>query len=554
MDIAASILDQQLLGIPQETKDEVCQILNINPNDTDKLKSALFTFICIKDILDLDEETALDCLVDGGGDFGTDAVYIDEENDGEFSVVLIQSKYAKSLDGNKNFPQTGIEKLIKAVQYLFNPAADLGGINMRLKAKVEDIRSRIRDGQIPQIRVIACNNGLKWNREAQTDIDREFQSVSQVSWEYANHETLLAIRSRTKPVDAVLRLKGKAVIEDMNFSRVCIGRIPVKEIAQLMRQHGEKLLERNIRRYLGLTGNRVNQDIQRTLQHEPDNFYFYNNGLTLICRSFSYNALQTSDYQVNVTDLQIVNGGQTSMTLMNAIADFSDISDNASVLVRIYELPKEQNDLVMKITHATNSQNPVDLKDLRANDPQQQRLEISIAELGYTYRRKRSQEAGKNDITSGTVAEAVLSVVKEKPQQAKFFTKEHFGKLYGEIFDNLNGAQAVLSVLIYRMAENRRKRPQENDPDFVRYASCFIAMQIGRKLLADLGLASFDLVNHQNFVSLQVRLDEKGEAYLQAAIQDIRQALAALYNDSSEISLQQLAATFRRGDLINYLK
>ena len=74
----------------------------------------------------------------------------------------------------------------------------------------------------------------------------------------------------------------------------------------------------------------------------------------------------------------------------------------------------------------------MDLKDLRANDPQQQRLEISIAELGYTYRRKRSQEAGKNDITSGTVAEAVLSVVKEKPQQAKFFTKEHFGKLYGE--------------------------------------------------------------------------------------------------------------------------
>lgn len=75
-------LDQQLLGTSQETQDEVCQILNINPNDTDKLKSALFTFICIKDILDLEEETALDCLVDGGGDFGTDAVYIDEENDG----------------------------------------------------------------------------------------------------------------------------------------------------------------------------------------------------------------------------------------------------------------------------------------------------------------------------------------------------------------------------------------------------------------------------------------------------------------------------------------
>ena len=295
-----------------------------------------------------------------------------------------------------------------------------------------------------------------------------------------------------------------------------------------------------------MTGNRVNQDIQRTLQSEPDNFYFYNNGLTLVCRSFSYNALQASDYQINVTDLQIVNGGQTSMTLMNAIENFSDISDNASVLVRIYELPKEQNDLVMKITHATNSQNPVDLKDLRANDPQQQRLEMSIQDLGYTYRRKRSQESGKNDITSGTVAEAVLSVVKERPQQAKFFIREHFGKLYGEIFDDLNGAQAVLAVLIYRMAENRRKRPQENDPDFVRYASCFIAMQIGKKLLADAGVGSFNRVSHQNFISLRKKLEENSETYLQAAI-------TALYGDSSKISLQQLAATFRRGDLINYL-
>ena len=31
MDIAASILDQQLLGIPQETKDEVCQIFEHQP-------------------------------------------------------------------------------------------------------------------------------------------------------------------------------------------------------------------------------------------------------------------------------------------------------------------------------------------------------------------------------------------------------------------------------------------------------------------------------------------------------------------------------------------
>ncbi|WP_171523993.1 AIPR family protein, partial [Acinetobacter nosocomialis] len=76
-------------------------------------------------------------------------------------------------------------------------------------------------------------------------------------------------------------------------------------------------------------------------------------------------------------------------------------------------------------------QNPVDLKDLRANDAKQQQLEQSIQDLGYTYRRKRMDTPARpTDITTGAAAEAVLAVWRQAPHQAKFLTREHFGKLY----------------------------------------------------------------------------------------------------------------------------
>lgn len=201
---------------------------------------------------------------------------------------------------------------------------------------------------------------------------------------------LISVLQRIRPVDATLRLTGKALVEDMNFSRVCVGRIPVTEVAALMKTHGEKLLDRNIRRYLGLHGNRVNEGIRTTLlSSNPPDFYFFNNGLTLVCEDFAYNALQSSDYQINVENLQIVNGGQTCMTIFRTSEELQKkgktLPAEASVLVRIYKLPKDNEDIVLRITQATNSQNPVDLKDLHANDARQQRLEQSIQALGFTF-------------------------------------------------------------------------------------------------------------------------------------------------------------------------
>lgn len=504
MNINAAIIDQRLGAIVNDIRQQAAAELQIK--DETRLKSLAFTYLCTKTLLDLEPDETFDCLTEGGGDFGVDAMHISEEYDGEFTVSLFQTKYKNNLEGNANFPEEGIEGLINTIKYLFNPIAQLEHINRRLLAKVEEARSLIRDGYIPQVRALACNNGLGWNAAAQAAIDRA-NFGDQVTWEHINHERLVKLLQTAKPVKDTLQLSGRAIVEDMDFSRVLVGRIAVTEIATLIERHGERLLERNIRRYLGLQGNRVNEGIRRTLMsNERNNFYFYNNGITLTCDSFSYNALQDGDYQVRVENL-----------------------------------------------HATNSQNPVELKDLRANDERQRRLEMDIQQLGFNYRRKRSDTSTRStDITVGVAAEAILSVWREKPHQAKFFSREHFGKLYDSIFtEQLNGSQVVVAVQLYRIAENRRKRPTEYDPEFVRYAACFVAMQMGRRLLKDMNIP-IEEMSHCNFAIAQKLIEQKGENYCNAAIQDIQQALQDLYG-SRELSLQQLSATFRRGDLIERL-
>jgi hypothetical protein len=381
------------------------------------------------------------------------------------------------------------------------------------------------------------------------------QFGNQVSWEHVNHDSLIGILQSTKPVDDTLRLSGKALIEEFNFRRVLIGRIPVNEVAALFERHGDRLLERNIRRHLGLTGNRVNQAINDTLNRldEQGNFYFYNNGITLICSKFSHNALQGENYQVKVQGLQVINGGQTCKTIQMTLAGQLPFPTTASLLVRLYELPGEEQDLVRNITYATNSQNPVDLRDLRSNDERQRRLEVSISSLRYQYRRQRGESAVKStDITSATAAEAVLSVWRKRPNQARFQSREHFGKLYDVIFTNsLNGAQVVIATLLYRIAENKRRRPPEGSPDFLPYASCFLAMLMGKYLLDEMGI-DLGILDHRNFEEAKTMVEQKGESYFQRAIEAVRDAIGKLYGNQ-HLSLQRLSATFRRGDLIQEL-
>ena len=553
MSLSAQIIDQRVSGIVSEQEDAFTHELMAG-NDVHKRRSLAFLFLVSKTMFELTDEDTLDSIVDGGNDFGIDAIWFESPDQGEIKVALIQAKYRTNLEGTSSFPEDGIIKLIGAIDALFDPSVPVA-INDRLRRRVEDVRSFIVDGAIPRVTAIAANNGLIWSHESEQRIKNASKGYANlVEWCHIGADEFVSMLQARKPISADIQLIGKASVEAFDFRRVLVGRMSVSQLATLAEQYDNRLFERNICRYLGLVGNRVNEAVAYTLKQadQRSNFYFYNNGITITCSKFRHNELQRENWRVQIDDLQIVNGGQTARTVQNVAKEMGPSIDTAEVLVRIYEIEENDVDLIEAITFATNSQNPVDLRDLKANDPKQKILSESVTALGYLYRAKREDSAiAPNEFTSAVVAEAVLAIWRHRPHQARFSSREHFGALYDHIFTKLNGAQAIIAALLHRHAENRRKRPPENAPDFLPYGSRFIAMLMGRYLLSDLNI-SVDKLDHRNFLQARELVDSKYLDYILKAEAEIGNALAPLFN-GRERTLQRLSATFRRSDLVDML-
>ena len=543
--INASIVDHRVAGI-----------LEANPEwfpwgDQKQCKSAAFVLLCMSSALELPLEECAEILTEGGNDAGVDGLHIGDVEDGEFYVTVFQGKYkVKDLSGAANFPENGVQAAFQTIQVLFDPQREVA-LNKKIAPLIEEIRSLIRDGYIPTVRVVLCNNGAKWISQANSWVrEAERDYGNQVEFVHFNHDAIVRTLQRGPHVDAVLTLSGGIVTEDLNFKRVLVGRISVHELHRIFDEHGDQLLERNIRRYLG-HANRVNIDIRNTLldRNQSPNFYFYNNGITVVCDRFDFNALQQSDHRVQLSNLQVINGGQTCKTIHQTLSENGFCAPEAYVLIRIYQLPDESTDVVRDITKATNSQSPV---DLRSNDEWQRTLALGMEQLGYTYKRHREDgRAGAEVVTSSTIAQAVLAVWRERPHQAKFRRPEHFGRLYDTIFKDLNAAQALIATLIFRAVERARKERVEDGPDFLPYASHHLAMIVGREIRQDLQLA-IDEISHKNFTTLKAALEDDSERYYSLAVGSLSDAIRTCYGDRP-VSLQQLAATFRRGDLLEML-
>ena len=248
----------------------------------------------------------------------------------------------------------------------------------------------------------------------------------------------------------------------------------------------------------------------------------------------------------------IINGGQTSKIIAKVLSDPKNRDVDFStcfVLVRIYEISDDCHDFIRDVTWATNSKNHADLCDLHSNDDCQKKLEFELQQLGYRYKRHKDKEFGEPVIRSTILAESVLSIIHKSPHQAKYQRHELFGKLYDKIFLYLDPAQALMCVLIFRHVENYRKN-YKNDhiPNFIPYASHYIAMCVGVYLKE-----IFPDIHIDTFRDARDILEEKFPQFYTRAVQEIHNSLDALYKNCETISLQQLAATFRRGDILRYL-
>lgn len=560
-DFDASIVDQHVRGLAERLGPQLERAVGKRLDET-MARSIAFVVLCVKLRFDLSEEEALDCLTEGGNDFGVDAMLVEDVGKNETLVALFQGKYHHKLEVASAFPQSGVEKAVQAVRMLLDPEIALT-LNPRLQAKVAEVRARVREGgRVPRVVVHLCSNGRGWEAPVQQIIEGN-RFGEQARFEHLGHAALVKRMITPPPIDDVLQLVGKSIVADTHGMRALEGMLPAVELARLMDAHGDHLLQRNIRRYLGVSGCQVNKEICATLA-DPERrkrFHFFNNGLTLICSRFVYNTLQSENHKVRVEGLQIINGGQTSRAIQEVLAAHRTSHTTSSldwnqtqVKVAMYEVSAGLTDqLVWEITKATNYQTPVDLIDLNSNDEGQRKMQCSIELLGYRYHRQRSEGiSGEEDIDAATAVKAVVAVWQDRPYEAGRGLSGLFDQMCDEVFNShINGAQLVLATLLLRAAKDRCMEPAEGAPLLVRYATNWAAMLMGWKLLEELG-TELEGLDHRTFARAREHIFQHGDRLFEGAVQRLEGA-AEKVSGGRFLGATDLVSLFRRKELLEVL-
>ena len=139
-------------------------------------------------------------------------------------------------------------------------------------------------------------------------------------------------------------------------------------LATLYHSYGARLLEQNVRSFLQFTG-KINKGIRDTIKNEPHMFLAFNNGIAATADHIKLD--ESGHYIKEISNLQIVNGGQTTASIFNtARKDKADIS-NIFVQIKLSVIKdKEQySDIVSRISKYANTQNKVNDADFSANNP-----------------------------------------------------------------------------------------------------------------------------------------------------------------------------------------
>ena len=112
-----------------------------------------------------------------------------------------------------------------------------------------------------------------------------------------------------------------------NVSRAIIGNISGNELANLYRQSKSSLFAYNIRQFLGKPNNK---NIIETAKERPDQFFYFNNGITCICLSY-----KRTDNKIVAKDFQVINGAQTVGSI-KAASESGNIKD-LEIMIRVVE-------------------------------------------------------------------------------------------------------------------------------------------------------------------------------------------------------------------------
>ncbi len=273
--------------------------------------------------------------------------------------------------------------------------------------------------------------------------------------------------------------------------------MPGEFLADLYDRHGERLLEQNVRTFLQFRG-KINKGIKRTILQEPHMFIAYNNGLTVTAEKVTLS--EDKSHLLSITNMQIVNGGQTTASLFTTRAqEGKDKLKDVYVQVKLTVIPEDKVEVVVPlISEYANTQNKVSAADFFSNHPFHLRIQdlsrrlIANPSSGnlrgtyWYYERTKGQynnamarltksEIGKFKLrnpktqmfTKTDLAKFVLSWDK-RPTDVSYGAQKCFAKFASEIgsswekkdtsYNELYFKELVAKAIIFRYLDNEIKK------------------------------------------------------------------------------------------------
>lgn len=327
------------------------------------------------DSLELQEDEAYEAVsFDGGNDKDIDFFHVDQEAE---RVLIAQLKF--NAKGQYKGRKGELLGLIHTSDWLKDPESLEREGRADLAAAAQDYKDATGHGFSVEYIYAYCGPPYKDVDDAARQFNvSEAGNVPSRSCRVVHLESLIAehnerINQTTRIGNAALKVIPTMSFEEKGgFGKAFVTTLTGTQLRELYSNHGDRLFDRNVRLFLGARKGGVNAGIRGTIDSENDrpNFWAYNNGVTFVCDSYNI-----AGKTLTLNNFSIVNGCQTTVTIANSPPTSVR---QVRVLARFIAAPERAIDPIIRYT---NSQNPIRLWDLTAQDKLQKKLKRELAQL-----------------------------------------------------------------------------------------------------------------------------------------------------------------------------
>jgi hypothetical protein len=346
------------------------------------LTRSLSAFV-IAELAKIDDKIAAKSVVDGSKDNGIDAFYFDNN---ERICYLVQSKWIHN--GKASIELGEILKFVQGVTDLLEFKIDRFD---KLQQKKPEIEAVLSDSSAKFELVVAYTGEQPIAPQARRPLDDLLEEqndptelISVRALRQADLHAIVAHQATGDSVKLEVLLREWGIVTEPYLAYY--GMVDLEDIGK-WKEFGQSLYHRNLRGFKGSTD--VNEGIVKTARFAPDNFWYFNNGITILCEKLLKQPLGGSNRASGVFECDgasVVNGAQTVGSIIAAMEAAPNGFHHARVLVRIIDLEKCPPNFAADLTRAANTQNRIEKKDFAALDPEQERLKTELfLEFGKTY-------------------------------------------------------------------------------------------------------------------------------------------------------------------------